>query len=77
MTKVVQPLLMGGLIRYFSPDTTVSLLEAYMYAIGVGLCAVLVAITHHPYFFQVMRIGMRIRVAACSLLFKKVCITTH
>ncbi|CAG5124702.1 unnamed protein product, partial [Candidula unifasciata] len=70
-TKVIQPLLLGGLIRYFTPDSTVSKLDAWLYALGVSLCAIVLAISHHPYFFCVQRIGMRMRVACCSLMYKK------
>ncbi|KAJ8309987.1 hypothetical protein KUTeg_011852 [Tegillarca granosa] len=70
-TKVVQPLFLGQLIRFFTPNSTVSLRDAYLFAMGVSLCAVVLAVTHHPYFFSVQRIGMKLRVAACSLLYRK------
>ncbi|XP_076435453.1 ATP-binding cassette sub-family C member 4-like isoform X2 [Babylonia areolata] len=69
--RVFQPLLLGGLIRYFTPGSQVSTTEAYLYAMGVSLCAILIAITHHPYFFGVVRMGMQMRVACCSLMYKK------
>ena len=43
-----------------------------MYALGVGLCAVGLTIVHHPYFFCGNRVGMWLRVSACSLVYKKV-----
>ncbi|XP_060072940.1 ATP-binding cassette sub-family C member 4-like isoform X1 [Ylistrum balloti] len=70
-TKVVQPLLLGQLIRYFTPESTVSERDAYLYAMGVSLCAIVLAVSHHPYFFGVQRIGMQMRVACCSLLYRK------
>ncbi|XP_041354291.1 ATP-binding cassette sub-family C member 4-like [Gigantopelta aegis] len=70
-TKVVQPVLLGGLIRYFTREATITKTDAYMYALGVSLCAVVLAITHHPYFFIVTRLGMQMRVACCSLMYKK------
>ncbi|XP_012941427.1 multidrug resistance-associated protein 4, partial [Aplysia californica] len=70
-TKVVQPLLLGGLIRYFTPDSNMERKEAWLYAMGVSLCAVMLAVAHHPYFFCVQRIGMRMRIACCSLMYKK------
>lgn len=69
--RVVQPLLLGGLIRYFTPSSDMPMSEAYLYATGVSLCAILIAITHHPYFFFVTRMGMQMRVACCSLMYKK------
>ncbi|XP_050391108.1 ATP-binding cassette sub-family C member 4 [Patella vulgata] len=70
-TKVVQPLLLGGLIRYFTPDSKMSDMEAYLYAMGVSLCAIVLAVSHHPYFFTVCKIGMQARIACCSLIYKK------
>lgn len=70
-TKVVQPLLLGQLIQYFTPDSKVSTADAYLYAMGVSLCAIVLAVAHHPYFFGVQRIGMQMRVACCSLLYRK------
>lgn len=70
-TKIAQPLLLGQLIRYFTPNSTMCSTEAYMYAMGVSLCAVVLAVFHHPYFFGVQRIGMQLRVACCSLLYRK------
>ncbi|XP_062612836.1 ATP-binding cassette sub-family C member 4-like isoform X2 [Saccostrea cucullata] len=70
-TKVVQPLLLGQLIRYFTPNSTISQMDAYLYAMGMSLAAIVLAVSHHPYFFTVQRIGMQIRVACCSLLYRK------
>ncbi|CAG5134060.1 unnamed protein product, partial [Candidula unifasciata] len=70
-TKVIQPLLLGGLIRYFTPNAPISKFEAWMYALGVSLCAIVLAVAHHPYFFWVQRIGMRMRIACCSLMYRK------
>ncbi|XP_048247853.1 ATP-binding cassette sub-family C member 4-like isoform X3 [Haliotis rufescens] len=70
-TKVVQPLLLGGLIRFFTPESTISKEEAYLYAMAVSICAIVLAVAHHPYFFSVTRIGMQMRVACCSLMYKK------
>jgi ATP-binding cassette subfamily C (CFTR/MRP) protein 4 len=71
-TKVLQPVLLGGLIRYFTGDGEVPLLHAYLYALGVSVCAVIIAIVHHPYFFLVTRMGMWLRIASCSMIYKKV-----
>ena len=47
-------------------------LEAYIYATGVVMCSAIYTFTHHPYFFGVMHLGMKIRVASCSLLYRLV-----
>ena len=57
---------------YFTPDSTVTELEAYMYGVGVIAMSGLYTFTHHAYFFGVMHTGMRMRIAACSLVYRKV-----
>jgi ATP-binding cassette subfamily C (CFTR/MRP) protein 4 len=69
--RIYQPLFMGWMIDYFSPESRTTKLEAYLYAAGVVLCAAIYTFTHHPYFFGVMHLGMKLRVAACSLLYRK------
>ena len=69
---MIQPLLLGGLIRYFDDSASVSTSEAYLYALGMTLCAAILALTHHPYFYIVQRIGMAVRVACSALIYKKV-----
>uniref|UniRef100_UPI00358E0961 ATP-binding cassette sub-family C member 4-like n=1 Tax=Myxine glutinosa TaxID=7769 RepID=UPI00358E0961 len=68
--RVIQPLLLGGLIDYFQEVYT-SQATAYLYAAGVSGCAFAFAIIHHIYFFQSQRIGMRIRVALCHIIYSK------
>ena len=74
---MIQPLLLGGLIRYFTPESTVTKTDAYLYAGGVSFCAFVLAVAHHPYFFGVQRIGMKMRIACCSLLYRKVILIEH
>ncbi|XP_066267904.1 ATP-binding cassette sub-family C member 4-like isoform X3 [Branchiostoma lanceolatum] len=69
--KVVSPVLLGKLVEYFSPDTNMSLGEAYGYAAGLSACAMALAVIHHPYFYGVSVYGWRLRVACCSLIHKK------
>ena len=59
-------------MEYFAVGSEMSEVEAYLYASGVVVMAALYTFTHHAYFFGVMHTGMRIRVAACSLLYRKV-----
>lgn len=73
--KVVQPVLLGKLIEYFeevgSGDPT-ALYKAYGYAAGLSLCTMGLAVMHHLYFYYVQRAGMKIRVAMCHIIYKKV-----
>ncbi|GBP66208.1 Probable multidrug resistance-associated protein lethal(2)03659 [Eumeta japonica] len=61
-----------GLIRYFTPsDSRVSSTEAYLYAAGVvGFMAINAAMMH-PMLLWLLHISMKIRVACCSLIYRK------
>ena len=45
---------------------------AYAYATGIALCTMLITFSLHPKVFELFRIGMKIRVASCSLVYKQV-----
>ncbi|XP_053395758.1 ATP-binding cassette sub-family C member 4-like [Mercenaria mercenaria] len=70
-TIIIQPILLSGLIRYFTTDSPVSKAESYMYAGGVGFCAFIQAFTHHPYYHGVQMIAVRMKIACSSLIYKK------
>ena len=59
------------MIEFFTSNSRVSLTEAYLYAGGVVAMTVLWIFTHHNYFFSVQHTGMKLRVACCSLLYRK------
>ena len=61
------------LIQYFQVNNTMPAWQAYAYATGVVVCLVLYTLTYNPLFFGITHIGMKLRVASCSLLYKKVC----
>jgi len=70
--RVAQPLFLGKLIRYFTNPASMSKDDAYLHAGGVILCSGLAIVTLHPYMLGIMHIGMQMRVAACSLIYRKV-----
>lgn len=71
--RVVQPLTLGILIHHFDPRSTTTTSDAYLLASGVIVMAILQAIiTHHSNLGQ-MEIGMRLRIACSSLIYRKVC----
>lgn len=70
--RIVQPVLLGGLIRFFSAGSGIELWEGYLYAMGVSLCSIIPAVCFHVYTLNVLRYGMWMRVAICSLVYKKV-----
>ncbi|CAB3410442.1 unnamed protein product [Caenorhabditis bovis] len=71
LIHLIQPVLMGRLIEYFLPSSNLSLEQALWAATGVAVTSVLSALFHHPYFNQLLKIGLRTRVGVCTLLFEK------
>ncbi len=68
--RIGQPLCLGQLVHYFGDDgeTTITTAHAYLYATGVVMGSALYTLMHHPTFFSFQHTGMKIRVAACSVL---------
>ncbi|CAN0562585.1 unnamed protein product [Rangifer tarandus platyrhynchus] len=73
-TRVVQPIFLGKMISYvenYDPTDSAALHEAYGYVAGLSACVFLWAILHHLYFYHIQRVGMRLRVAVCHMIYRK------
>ncbi|KAB0372647.1 hypothetical protein FD755_015400, partial [Muntiacus reevesi] len=73
-TRVVQPIFLGKMISYvedYDPTDSAALHEAYGYAAGLSACVLLWAVLHHLYFYHIQRVGMRLRVAMCHMIYHK------
>ena len=46
--------------------------EAYSYAAGLSACVLLWAVLNHLYFYHMQLVGMRLRVALCHMIYRKV-----
>ncbi|CAG9863581.1 unnamed protein product [Phyllotreta striolata] len=68
---VVQPLILGQYLSYYNENSIISQEEAYYYAAGVVLCSLISVLCIHPYMLGVCHIGMKMRVACCSLIYRK------
>lgn len=72
MHRSLQPLFLIGLISYYDePKTVDSNFEAYYFAVGVILCSALSVMVIHPYMLGTMHVGMKMRVAMCSMIYRK------
>ncbi|XP_066489763.1 cystic fibrosis transmembrane conductance regulator [Tiliqua scincoides] len=71
VTKSVQPLLLGRIIASFDPSN--SLERSIAYYLAIGLCLLFIArmLLLHPTIFGLHHIGMQIRIALFSLIYKK------
>ncbi|KAJ2943306.1 hypothetical protein O0L34_g12113 [Tuta absoluta] len=70
--RLAIPMCLEGLINYFSPTHSgISKEAAYLYAAGVvGLMAISAAMIH-PMLLWLLNMSMKIRVACCSLIYRK------
>ncbi|CAH1244774.1 ABCC4 [Branchiostoma lanceolatum] len=72
-----QPIVLAWLIDYFSPESTVTTTQAYLYALIISVCALAVPVIQHPYLFALMMLGWRMRVACCGLIYRKTLKLSH
>uniref|UniRef100_A0A4W2CZ23 Cystic fibrosis transmembrane conductance regulator n=1 Tax=Bos indicus x Bos taurus TaxID=30522 RepID=A0A4W2CZ23_BOBOX len=70
-TRVVQPIFLGKMISYVENSNSVTLHEAYCYSAGLSACVLMWAVLHHLYFYHMQRVGMRLRVALCHMIYRK------
>ncbi|CRK98089.1 CLUMA_CG011457, isoform A [Clunio marinus] len=69
--RLSQPLFLGWLLKYFSPDSQTTRDEAFIYAgILVALSAIS-AITINQFLLSSFTNGMKVRLATCSLIYRK------
>uniref|UniRef100_A0A4W2HQU0 ABC transmembrane type-1 domain-containing protein n=1 Tax=Bos indicus x Bos taurus TaxID=30522 RepID=A0A4W2HQU0_BOBOX len=74
-TRVVQPIFLGKMISYvenYDPTNSAALHEAYGYAAGLSPSVLVWAVLHQLYFYHIQRLGMRLRVALCHMIYCKV-----
>uniref|UniRef100_A0A8C6X7F7 Cystic fibrosis transmembrane conductance regulator n=1 Tax=Naja naja TaxID=35670 RepID=A0A8C6X7F7_NAJNA len=71
VTKSVQPLLLGRIIASYDPSNTQERSIAYYLAIGLCLLFIVRMLFLHPAVFGLHHIGMQIRIAMFSLIYKK------
>eukprot|EP00795_Rhopilema_esculentum_P002545 gene2545-740_t len=71
--RLAQPVFLGMVTEYFSkPNTSDSRKNAYLYSLGLCLCALATSLNMIPLNFTRQRIGMRVRIAMCALVYKKI-----
>lgn len=77
-SRLYQPLFLGNLLVYFaSSEKTIHKDDAYLYAFGIIICSIIPVMVFHPYQLYMLQLGMKIRLACCSLLYEKVNHTNH
>ncbi|XP_059567616.1 cystic fibrosis transmembrane conductance regulator isoform X4 [Myotis daubentonii] len=71
VTKAVQPLLLGRIIASYDPDNKTERSIAIYLGIGLCLLFILRMLLLHPAIFGLHHIGMQMRIALFSLIYKK------
>ena len=64
--------MIGRLLQYYSNIPVMTKEDAYLYAGGVVLCSGFLIFITHPYMLGILHIGMKMRVACCTLIYRKV-----
>uniref|UniRef100_A0A336K3I0 CSON002942 protein n=1 Tax=Culicoides sonorensis TaxID=179676 RepID=A0A336K3I0_CULSO len=71
--RLLQPIFLAGLITDFSKESSENnIFDAYLYAIGIVMCSLIQVFMKHPCFFYQTHVGMQMRVAASSIIYRKV-----
>lgn len=70
-SSLSQPLALGKLMNYYTPhQTRVSLQEAYLYAGILILTSFFSVVVSHSYMLASHHLGMKMRIACCSLIYR-------
>ncbi|XP_050294676.1 ATP-binding cassette subfamily C member 4-like [Anthonomus grandis grandis] len=77
LIKMSQPLVLGAYIRYFEKSSTSPPARGWLLASGVIALTFISLISLHFTQFSCNRIGMRVRVACCSLMYRKLLRLNH
>jgi hypothetical protein len=71
VTRIAQPLLLREIVLYISTESAAPTYGGYLLAVGLGACSALQAIIHQQSFFRSTRIGMHVRHALSSIIYKR------
>lgn len=70
--RLGQQLLLGHLLMYFRTVSNIKYQNALIYAIGIVTLNFLNALIGNHIMFRSLHYGMKIRIAVCSLIYRKV-----
>ena len=62
--------------KYHLSDSA-ALPEAYAYAAALSACVLVWGVLHHLCFYRMQRVGMRLRVAVCHMIYRKVSVAWY
>ncbi|XP_046984857.1 ATP-binding cassette sub-family C member 4-like isoform X1 [Schistocerca americana] len=70
--RVAQPIMLGQIVEHFTQGSSMTSGEACAYAAALCIIVFVKNCFYHHYMMLAQLVGMRIRVACCSLLYRKV-----
>ncbi|CAH3029808.1 unnamed protein product [Porites evermanni] len=70
--RTAQPVILFYLVSYFTSGSSITKLEAYIFATGLTLSSMLSIVLHQLYFFYGHRTGMHMRIATTGCIYRKV-----
>ncbi|XP_050293273.1 probable multidrug resistance-associated protein lethal(2)03659 [Anthonomus grandis grandis] len=72
LARITVPLFLSQLLEYFEPQSVMSKQTAYYYAGAIATCVFLSSAFQHHYMLHNYHLGMKLRVATSSIIYRKV-----
>ncbi|PSN42283.1 Multidrug resistance-associated protein 4 [Blattella germanica] len=69
--RLTQPLLLGKMLEYFKPGSEIEKDDAYLNAGGIVILTMFSMLMFNHFTVDAFHIGMRVRAACCSLIYRK------
>ena len=69
--RLSQPLFLGLLITYYAKPVRGDISEAYWYSAGIIASSAFNVLFTHGYMLTNLHLGMKMRVSACSMIYRK------
>ncbi|KAF7274166.1 hypothetical protein GWI33_013157, partial [Rhynchophorus ferrugineus] len=69
--SLLQPLMLGKLLKYFRVDSDIQKEDAYIYAGAIVICIFAATILNNQYIMGAFHYGMKVRAASCALIYRK------
>ncbi|PSN47504.1 hypothetical protein C0J52_02254 [Blattella germanica] len=75
--QIAQPIFLGGMIRFFTSGSHMTRDTAYLYAGGVIVCSFFSVVVKNMTWLEGFVTGMKMRVAVCSVIYRKTLIIIY
>ncbi|KAL1501385.1 hypothetical protein ABEB36_006713 [Hypothenemus hampei] len=69
--SLLSPLMLGQLLSFFREDSNLTKTDALFYAGAISLCSFFTALLTNQYVMGAYHYGMKVRAAACALIYRK------